>query len=424
MSDVAIRVEGLGKQYRIGVAAERHRDLRDALSAVLLAPFRNFARLRNASRLGEGEGADTFWALKDVSFEVKQGELVGIIGRNGAGKSTLLKILSRITDPTTGRALLRGHVGALLEVGTGFNSELTGRENVYLNGSILGMDKKYIDRKFDEIVEFSGVAKFIDTPVKRYSSGMYLRLAFSVAAHLEPEILVVDEVLAVGDTQFQNKCLGKMEEVGRDGRTVLFVSHNMAMVSNLCQRGIVLEAGSLAFQGPVSEAVLHYYQRAGDVRDGKHNFESDNAALIRAGLIVSEAKQEVTVHDDVTISMSYRIKRAVDGLFVPNFHFYTADGTYAFVSGATGVAPAIPGEYTAECRIPGNMLNEGAYFVGVAITTYYNSGSFTVEFFDRNALTFNVIDPMDERSNRYGYAGAVPGVVRPQLNWTIRRAAE
>jgi lipopolysaccharide transport system ATP-binding protein len=261
MSDIAIRVEGLGKRYRIGAAAERHRDLRDAVTAAVKAPFRNLARLRSLSRFGEdGEEENTVWALKDVSFEVKQGEVLGIIGRNGAGKSTLLKVLSRITEPTTGRVQLHGRVGALLEVGTGFHPELTGRENVYLNGSILGMDKKYIDRKFDEIVEFSGVEKFIDTPVKRYSSGMYLRLAFSVAAHLEPEILVVDEVLAVGDAAFQKKCLGKMGDVATEGRTVLFVSHNMAAIQRLCTRGLVLQSGTVKFWGDIQGAINCYVQ--------------------------------------------------------------------------------------------------------------------------------------------------------------------
>jgi lipopolysaccharide transport system ATP-binding protein len=204
----------------------------------------------------------TVWALKDVSFEVKQGEVLGIIGRNGAGKSTLLKVLSRITEPTTGRVQMHGRVGALLEVGTGFHPELTGRENVYLNGSILGMEKKYIDRKFDEIVEFSGVENFIDTPVKRYSSGMYLRLAFSVAAHLEPEILVVDEVLAVGDADFQKKCLGKMGEVARDGRTVFFVSHNMSAIQSLCTNAIQLERGAVVGQGNVADQIGTYLRGA------------------------------------------------------------------------------------------------------------------------------------------------------------------
>lgn len=265
MSNVAIRVQGLGKRYRIGTAARRHDSLRDVLVHALKSPLRNLRDLRRLSHFDEGEAEDVFWALRDVSFEVKHGEVLGVIGRNGAGKSTLLKVLSRITEPTTGRVELHGRVGALLEVGTGFHADLTGRQNVYLNGSILGMDRAYIDRKFDEIVDFAGVERYIDTPVKRYSSGMYLRLAFAVAAFLEPEILVVDEVLAVGDAQFQKKCLGKMEDVARDGRTVLFVSHNMAAVENLCQRGVVLNQGRVKFVGTRTEAVREYLRAAGTV---------------------------------------------------------------------------------------------------------------------------------------------------------------
>ena len=249
-----ISVEGLSKAYRLGLADQRHATFRDALMATITSPWR---RLR---QLGETNDADdTFWALKDVNFQVHSGEVVGIIGRNGAGKSTLLKILARITEPTEGQVRLRGRSASLLEVGTGFHAELTGRENVYLNGSILGMKKAEIDRKFDEIVAFSEVEKFLDTPVKRYSSGMYVRLAFAVAAHLEPEILIVDEVLAVGDAEFQKKCLGKMQEVASGhGRTVLFVSHNMSAVQKLCPRAILLRQGRLVKDGPTEEVVGEY----------------------------------------------------------------------------------------------------------------------------------------------------------------------
>jgi lipopolysaccharide transport system ATP-binding protein len=269
------------------------------------------------------------------------------------------------------------------------------------------MKQDEIKKKFDEIVVFAEVEKFLDTPVKRYSSGMYVRLAFAVAAHLEPEILIVDEVLAVGDVQFQKKCLGKMEEVSSQGRTVLFVSHNMAMISNLCQKGIVLEAGKLLFQGQISEAILKYYQSASE-KNAKtsREFETDTAALLSAELIGTGSALEITIHDELIVRMKYKIKRQIEGKCVPNFHFFVADGSCAFVSGAAdGVMVMPPGEYYAECKIPANLLNEGAYFVGVALTTYYDAGKFEVEFYDRNALTFNVIDPMDERSNRYGYAG-------------------
>ena len=256
MSNLAIRVENLGKQYRIGGPQAPYKTLRDTLSGMATAPLRG---IRSMARGRFSGGSDnTFWALRDVSFEVQAGQVTGIIGRNGAGKSTLLKILARITEPSEGYAELRGRVGTLLEVGTGFHPELTGRENIYLNGAILGMQRAETERKFDEIVAFAEVERFIDTPVKHYSSGMYLRLAFAVAAHLEPEILIIDEVLAVGDAQFQKKCLGKISDVSKEGRTVLFVSHNMAAVKSLCQRAILLEAGKQIMSGLASDVVQSY----------------------------------------------------------------------------------------------------------------------------------------------------------------------
>jgi lipopolysaccharide transport system ATP-binding protein len=265
MSEIAIRVQNLSKQYKIGVAKRPHDTLRDHVAewAKSLLYRNGRTPMSDTSRsavTGQLSPDDYILALKDVSFDVEEGEIVGIIGRNGAGKSTLLKILSRITDPTGGRAELYGRVGSLLEVGTGFHPELTGRENIYLNGSVLGMSKAEITKKFDEIVAFAEVERFIDTPVKRYSSGMYVRLAFAVAAHLEPEILIVDEVLAVGDTSFQRKCLGKMGDVARHGRTILFVSHNMGAVQALCNRGLFIKLGQLAFDGPVDEAARVYLQ--------------------------------------------------------------------------------------------------------------------------------------------------------------------
>lgn len=262
MTDIAIKVENLSKRYRIGLKEELPDTFAGAMISWLKMPVTNFRQLRRLSHFSRNghEPDDVIWALKNVSFEVKKGEVVGIIGRNGAGKSTLLKILSRITDMTSGRVILDGRVASLLEVGTGFHPELTGRENVYLNGTVLGMSKKEIDRKFDEIVDFSGVEKFIDTPVKRYSSGMQVRLAFSVAAHLEPEILLVDEVLAVGDAEFQKRCLGRMEEVAREGRTVLFVSHNLSAVTNLCSCSYLLNSGQLRASGP-TDAIISTYLR-------------------------------------------------------------------------------------------------------------------------------------------------------------------
>lgn len=275
MGNLALQVEGLSKLYRIGGRQNSYRTLRDSLTDAIAAPFKRARSLLRGEAYGASGLKEEIWALKDVSFEVQHGEVVGIIGRNGAGKSTLLKILSRITDPTEGYAEVYGRVGSLLEVGTGFHPELTGRENIYLNGAILGMSRAEIDRKFDEIVDFAEIEKFIDTPVKHYSSGMGLRLGFAVAAHLEPEILIVDEVLAVGDAEFQKKCLGKMSDVAGEGRTVLFVSHNMAAVANLCETAVILNQGYMTAFLPVSEAINHYMasvsqKAAGDVDLSEH----------------------------------------------------------------------------------------------------------------------------------------------------------
>ena len=299
MSDIAIRVDKLSKRYRIGLREEMHDTFAASILHTLRQPLRNLRRLRSLTSFDEKQqdADDVLWALRDVSFDVKQGEVVGVIGRNGAGKSTLLKILSRITHPTGGRIEMRGRVSSLLEVGTGFHPELSGRENVYLNGTILGMRKTEVDRKFDEIVDFSGVEKFIDTPVKRYSSGMRVRLAFSVAAHLEPEILLVDEVLAVGDIEFQKKCLGRMGDVAKQGRTILFVSHNMAAVEALCLKSYVLDQGKLSFAGPTAQAIEKYVQSSivstsqdlaertdrqgdGSIHFTKIDFEDSNGNLI------------------------------------------------------------------------------------------------------------------------------------------------
>lgn len=257
MSEVVIKAENISKRYRIGLQEKKADTFAGQLVNLAKAPINNFKKLTSLSKFTEDDES-VFWALKDINFEVRQGEVLGIVGKNGAGKSTLLKILSRITEPTTGEITIKGRVSSLLEVGTGFHPELTGRENIYMNGTILGMTKKEIDIKLEEIIEFSGVLKYMDTPVKFYSSGMKVRLAFSVAAHLEPEILIIDEVLAVGDVEFQRKCLGKMEDVAGQGRTVLFVSHNMAAVKSLCNRGLVLSEGSIIFDGKVEDAVHSY----------------------------------------------------------------------------------------------------------------------------------------------------------------------
>lgn len=310
MSDIAIKVEGLGKRYRLGQRAS-YRRLTETLTNLATAPLRSF-RNKSSSKKSERNAesvsvTDTFWALDDVSFEIKRGSVVGIIGRNGAGKSTLLKILSRITEPTTGDVWLHGRIGSLLEVGTGFHPELTGRENIFLNGAILGMRRREIQSKFDEIVAFSEVEKFLDTPVKHYSNGMYMRLAFAVAAHLEPEILLVDEVLAVGDADFQSKCMGKIDAVAKNGRTVLFVSHNMAAIERLCSSAILFSNGSLERIAPPREAITHYlasnrhssysWQRSGEPPAHPHfksaNLYDEHGALATAPTTASRLHVEI-----------------------------------------------------------------------------------------------------------------------------------
>jgi lipopolysaccharide transport system ATP-binding protein len=302
MEDPAIRVENLGKEYQLGVR-EQYTTLRETIMNAAIGPFRRIAHLS-----GKGIDAERIWALKDVSFEVEPGEVVGVIGRNGAGKTTLLKILTRITEPTTGRAEVRGHVGSLLEVGTGMHPELTGRENIFLNGAVLGMSHATVKRVFDEIVDFSGVERFLDTPVKRYSSGMRVRLAFAVAAHLEPEILLVDEVLAVGDVEFQKKCLGKMHNVAHAGRTVLFVSHDLAAVTSICESSIVLHNGQVDFIGPVCVGIARYLEKLSDaarVSLADRKDRSGNGALrfIECRIVDMEEKEIA----EVETGMSFKL---------------------------------------------------------------------------------------------------------------------
>jgi lipopolysaccharide transport system ATP-binding protein len=318
-----ISVSGLGKRYRIGGLRRRADTFRDTLAGLAGGAWRGARSIFAGG--APGGGTEEFWALKDVSFEVAQGEVVGIIGRNGAGKSTLLKILSRITEPTEGEAVLRGRLGSLLEVGTGFHPELTGRENIYLSGAVLGMRKAEIAAKFEEIVEFSGVEKFLDTPCKRYSSGMYVRLGFAVAAHLDPEILLVDEVLAVGDAEFQKKCLGKMSEVARGGRTVLFVSHNMAAVSALCSRGVVLNAGCVVREGAAERCVNYYMGQstslaaAGRLEEFRRDRLAAGCPVFFSRLILNgvqlptEHPPVISCGDDIEIEMGFESRRSVRG---------------------------------------------------------------------------------------------------------------
>lgn len=367
MSDVAIQAENLSKQYTIGTAIIRHDTLRDQLMDGLTSLFRRNGHAAPIS--------DTIWALKDVSFEIKQGEVVGIIGRNGAGKSTLLKILSRITEPTTGRAKVYGRLASLLEVGTGFHGELTGRENIYLNGAILGMRKTEIDRKLDEIIAFAEIDRFIDTPVKRYSSGMYVRLAFAVAAHLEPEILIVDEVLAVGDSAFQRKCLGKMGSVAKEGRTVLFVSHNMPAVQSLCSRVILIHGGKCIANGNPHE-IIHSYLTPLFVSDHSSLEDREDRAGDRSAKIVSlqienEARDKVIQSTTcLKITLGYRSDKAImhPRFLVCLYDYHSSAGLYLMDTEAADDFPEIiPQEGSVTCVTGPLNLTPGRCTVNVAL---------------------------------------------------------
>ena len=377
MSDIAISVQNLSKSYLVGhnAKSERYSSLRDILARNARDLARKTRDMLSGRAIIQGDEVEEFWALKDVSFEIKHGDRVGIIGRNGAGKSTLLKILSRITEPTTGRIKISRRVASLLEVGTGFHPELTGRENVFLNGAILGMTRKEIQSKFEQIVDFAEVEKFLDTPVKRYSSGMYVRLAFAVAAHLEPEILVVDEVLAVGDAAFQKKCLGKMEETGKEGRTVLFVSHNMAAVSSLCTRSILLSQGFVQSDGNTKDVTEEYIKlgigatNSHRIRESTDNIYIDEWRINGAcenGMALTSAGEEFQVEIEVNnkeLSINVAMGIAVDDKF----------GTRLFgcLSSEHGKIFHLPiGRSTLRCHIQNTPLNVGQYALTVAIHSY------------------------------------------------------
>lgn len=373
MSDIVIRVEGLSKQYHIGGKQERYRTLRDAIADTALAPLRRFRSAMRHSGVVSGRAEDTIWALRDVSFEVRRGEVVGIIGRNGSGKSTLLKILSRITCPTAGWADIHGRVGSLLEVGTGFHPELTGRDNIYLNGAILGMKRAEIDGRFDEIIEFSEVDKFLDTPVKYYSSGMYLRLAFSVAAHLDPGILLVDEVLAVGDASFQKKCLGKMSDVSKAGRTVLFVSHNMAAVSALTSKCLLLDGGTAAGFADTEEiiaAYLHSVPRESSstcLADRKISALFQFVAIELHPSSSAQGGSAILAGQSINAKLSYRSQVPIRSAnLTVDMRLCDSLGTPVCTL-STRFSPlddcVLPKEGTLDCIIPNLLLAEGNYTV-------------------------------------------------------------
>ncbi len=419
-----IKVEGISKQYQIGSREAAYSTVREALTTSVRS---SLAALRGQAR-NDRSGTETIWALSDVSFNVEPGEVVGIIGRNGAGKSTLLKILSRITEPTAGKIEVYGRIGSLLEVGTGFHPELTGRENIYLNGSILGMARAEVDAKFDDIVAFAEIEKFLDTPVKRYSSGMYVRLAFAVAAHMQPEILIIDEVLAVGDAGFQKKCLDKMEAEGKSGRAVLFVSHNMPAITRLCTRAILLDEGRLIADGPVHK-IVSTYLRAGmgttaarEWQDIKH-CPGNEIVRLRAVRVRTEdggISESVDIRCPVGIEMEFEVLRS-GHILTPNYHFFNDEGVCAFLAGDQDPkwrqTPRPAGRYISTAWIPGNLLAEGSLIVGAAVSTM---NPVQTHFFEREAVAFHVVDSLDGDSARGEYAGHFPGVVRPMLRWTTQ----
>lgn len=439
-TNTAIKVENVGKLYRIGEEVRARGSLGDAIFDFLKSPVTNYRKYRSLYNFddvenfaGNADVGNILWALEDVSFEVKAGEVVGIIGTNGAGKSTLLKILSRITPPTRGRVEIHGRVSSLLEVGTGFHNELTGRENVFLNGTVLGMRKKEIERKFDEIVEFSGVEKFLDTPVKRYSSGMRVRLAFAVAAHLEPEVLIIDEVLAVGDAAFQRKCLNKMQEVGDEGRTVLFVSHNMPAVTRMCQRVILLNKGKVMVDGTAYEVVSAYLRHGettsacrewGDIV-GAPGGEVARLIGVRARNEKGDLSDSIDIRKPVSLELEFQVLKP-GFVLQPHFGLFNEEGVRVFISVDQDPEwrgrPRPPGRYTATARIPGNFFSEGMIIVNTAL--WILEPRRELEFVCKDAVAFHVIDSMEGGSARGDWVGDMGGVIRPLLEWETRYEAQ
>ena len=427
MSDISIRARGVSKWYRIEQDAKKARylTLRDQLMKAVSAPFR---RITEPQSNGNGKKHSyEMWALKDVSFDIYQGEVVGLIGPNGAGKSTLLKILTRITEPTHGSIDIYGRIGSLLEVGTGFHKELTGRDNVYLNGAILGMRKAEIDRKFDEIISFSEVEKFIDTPVKFYSSGMTVRLAFAVAAHLDPEILLVDEVLAVGDAAFQRKCLTKMESVGKSGRTVVFVSHHMPSITRLCERAFLLNHGQLMLSGPAEQVVADYLSANLGTTAYKEWIDpvpapGSDVTKLRSVRIIDEqgnTNYSFDIRRPVGIEFTYDVLAQTGYAIFPFMNIHNEEEIILFTSFDTDTEwrsrPRPPGRYRSVAWIPGNLLSEGVVTVNVGLRTEMPH---IIHCFEYDVVAFQIIDSPEGDTARGDYAGKMRGVVRPLLKWT------
>lgn len=419
MSRLMVRISNLGKEYHIAAVKTKHETLAQTLSSAITGPFRRARKLLRGQATGAAELDESFWALRDISFDINQGEVVGIVGKNGAGKSTLLKVLSRITEPTEGRAEIHGRVSSLLEVGTGFHSELTGRENIFLNGAILGMSSQEIDRKLDEIIEFSEIGRFIDTPIKHYSSGMKLRLAFSVAAHLEPEVMIVDEVLAVGDAAFQKKCIGKMGEVAEHGRTILFVSHNMGAVTQLCTRAVWLEDGVLKEDGPAVDVVSKYLLAGTESHGSWINADADRVdtevQVLRAAIETLDRDVVGTVdfEHEFSVCIEYQVRKPVRGMAIV-FQLIDSMGHIVLEStdhDTTGLRNAVrqPGAYTSMCHIPGSILRPGHYFVTVKAFT---NG---VKMYDKheNVLSFDI------SFVGYHMHHTRLGVITPVFRWEV-----
>lgn len=430
MSDTVIRVENLSKLYRLGEVSTGtiSHDLNRWWHQVRGKedPYALIGQVNDRTKKAEREYS---WALKDVNFEVKQGEVLGIIGRNGAGKSTLLKILSRVTAPTSGNIKIKGRIVSLLEVGTGFHPELTGRENIFLNGAILGMRRGEILSKLDEIIDFSGCVAYLDTPVKRYSSGMVVRLAFAVAAFLDAEILVIDEVLAVGDGEFQRKCLGRMHDVAQKGRTVLFVSHNMGLISSLCERGLLMSQGGIMMQGATADAILGYYNGENSSLSRVTFPDANRAARLGQKCIPTHAaiedvkKQnvgEVGLNEEFSVAMRFVVLDESLRSPLPSIQVHDSTGQCVFVSWPReNCASLTKGSHEAKCLVPGGLLNNGTYFISIGLAQV--GGGVTVEFFEKNILCINVREDLNVtlETERNGYSGSIPGTVRPRLDWTL-----
>ena len=421
MTDVAIKVENISKQYRIGLEEETKDTFVGAMGSILKSPFQNLKRINKLTSFNENknESNDIIWALKGISFEVKRGEVLGIIGANGAGKSTLLKILAQITHPTTGSVELNGKVASLLEVGTGFHPELTGRENIYLNGTILGMTKKEIDSKLVEIIDFSGVQKFIDTPVKRYSSGMRVRLAFSVAAHLEPEILLIDEVLAVGDAEFQKKCLGKMEEIATQGRTIIYVSHNMASILSLCTKCIFINDGKIRYSGEPEFAISNYLQNnvaqqsVSFYNNYKLSDTSQEVELVEAELLLkdgSRVKNNI-VNQQIGVRIKYNLRNKKNDI-IPSINISGNSGNKLFTSFERDINQSMikVGVVESIVWIPDNLFSNGQY--SISFTFFYPTiGGIERIITTDKILSFILLDEAFTKFNRVG------NQINPNFTW-------